>query len=145
MDPHSSLPAAPEPESPPDARDRGKPLPCHGGVRRILKAGVYSARGIAAACRHEAAFRQEFIVGVPAVGLALWLARTPLEALLLAGVVVLVWVVELLNSGLEALADRITLQDDALIGRAKDMGSAAVMLCLLLAVATWAVVLWPRG
>jgi diacylglycerol kinase (ATP) len=93
--------------------------------------------------RYEAAFRQELAVGVPALVLAWWLAPTPLQALLLSATVLLVWVVELLNSAVEALADALSLREHPMIGRAKDMGSAAVMISLLLALLTWAVVLWP--
>jgi diacylglycerol kinase (ATP) len=113
------------------------------GWQRVWRAAGYSWAGLRAAVRHEAAFRQELAIGLPALVLAWWLAPTPLLALLLSATVVGVWVVELLNSGLEALADAVSVQNHPLIGRAKDMGSAAVMLSLCLAVATWLVVLWP--
>ncbi len=114
-----------------------------GGVGRVFKAATYSYQGLRAAVQHEAAFRQELLVGVPMVLLALWLHPGRWQTLALVGSVVLVWVVELLNSAIEALADSISTQHHPMLGRAKDLGSAAVMLCLLGAAATWAVVLWP--
>ena len=115
-----------------------------GGLVRIWRALSYSRAGLAAAFRHEAAFRQELALGVPMVLLAWWLAPTLLQALALVAVVVLVWVVELLNSAIEALADSVSEERHPLLGRAKDLGSAAVMLCLALATLTWALVLGAR-
>ncbi|MBL8341867.1 MAG: diacylglycerol kinase [Rubrivivax sp.] len=112
-----------------------------GGVARIWRALQYSRAGLAAAVRHEAAFRQELVLGIPMVLAAPWLAPTALHAVALVAVVVLVWVVELLNSAVEAVADAVSVEHHPLIGRAKDLGSAAVMLSLLLAALTWAVVL----
>jgi diacylglycerol kinase (ATP) len=109
----------------------------------VWRAAGYSWAGLRAAVHHEAAFRQELALGLPALGLAWWLAPTPLLALLLSATVVGVWVAELLNSAIEALADAVSVQDHPLLGRAKDMGSAAVMLSLGLALLTWAVVFWP--
>ncbi len=113
-----------------------------GGLGRIAKAAGYSLAGLRAAVRHEAAFRQELVVGVPLVVLALFVAPGRWQALAMIASVVLVWIVELLNSALEALADRISTEHDPLLGRAKDLGSAAVMLSLALAAATWTVALW---
>jgi diacylglycerol kinase (ATP) len=115
-----------------------------GGLARIWHAMGYSRAGLVAAFRHEAAFRQELAVGVPLVIAAWWLAPTPLEALALVAVIVLVWVVELLNSAIEALADHVSEDRHPMLGRAKDLGSAAVMLCITLAVLTWALVLGAR-
>lgn len=115
-----------------------------GGLARIAAAARYSWAGLTAAVRHEAAFRQELALGVPMVLLAWFLAPTPLQALALVAVVVLVWIVELLNSAVEALADAIDPGYHPLLGRAKDLGSAAVMLSLLLAAATWIVVVGAR-
>lgn len=115
-----------------------------GGLARIWRAFGYSRAGFVAAFRHEAAFRQELALGVPMVLLAGWLAPTLLQALALVGVVVLVWLVELLNSAIEALADAVSVQRHPLLGRAKDLGSAAVMLSLIFAALTWAVVLGAR-
>lgn len=115
----------------------------HGGVRRLINACRYSIVGLQAAWRHEAAFRQELIAGVPLIVFALWRAPDRWQALLLVGSIVFVWLVELLNSAVEWLADAVSLQSHPLLGRAKDMASAAVMLSLLLAAATWTVVFWP--
>ena len=100
--PNALDPAANPPPLPPslyNSRD---------GARRVWDALRYSAAGLRAAVRHEAAFRQELLVGVPLVLAAWWLAKTPIEALALVAVVVLVWVVELLNSAVEAVADALS-------------------------------------
>lgn len=120
------------------------PFKSHGGLARILRATGYSWLGLRAAVRHEAAFRQELLLGLPLLLAAPWVGRSALEALMLAGSVVLVWIVELLNSAVEALADAIDPGYHPLLGRAKDLGSAAVMLSLLLAAATWIVVVGAR-
>lgn len=114
-----------------------------GGLRRVLNAFGYSLAGLRAAVRHEAAFRQELAMGLPLIGLALFIAPSRWAALAMIGSIALVWMVELLNSALEALADAVSLDHHPLLGRAKDLGSAAVMLALALAVATWSVALWP--
>jgi diacylglycerol kinase (ATP) len=106
----------------------------------MLKALRYSLAGLAAAWRHEAAFRQEVVVGVPLVAFALWRAPDRWQALMLVGSIMLVWLTELLNSAIEALADAVSPHPQVLLGRAKDMASAAVMLSLVLAAATWAAV-----
>ena len=134
----------------PSALDRAAtPAPLHpsayksrDGLRRLWNAARYSAAGLRAAVRHENAFRQELLVGVPLVIAAWWLAKTPLEALALVAVVVLVWVAELFNSAVEAVADAVSTESNPLLGRAKDLDSAAVMLCIALAGATWFVLLW---
>ncbi|MFA5521964.1 MAG: diacylglycerol kinase [Castellaniella sp.] len=115
-----------------------------GGAGRILRACAFSVRGLCGAWRHEAAFRQELLLCLIALPLAWWLARSVPELLALLGVLVLVLVVELLNSALEAVADAVTLEDHPLIGRAKDMASAAVMLALVLAAIVWLAVAWQR-
>lgn len=111
------------------------------GLRRILFAAGYSMRGLRAALRHEAAFRQEAVLVVIAVPLGLWLGATGLERALLVAAVLQVLVVELLNSAVESAIDRVGEAAHPLSGRAKDMGSAAVLLSLVLAVAVWALVL----
>jgi diacylglycerol kinase (ATP) len=120
------------------------PYKSRGGLARIANATRYSWAGLRAALRHEAAFRQELLVGVPLVLAAPWLAPGRVEAVLMIASVMLVWIVELLNSGLEALADSVSAEHHPLLGRAKDLGSAAVMLAIMLAVATWLWLLWPR-
>lgn len=115
----------------------------HGGLRRVFNAARYSWAGLRAAVRHEAAFRQELALGVPMIVAALFLAPGRWAALAMIGSVLLVWIVELLNSAIEALADAQSTEHHPLLGRAKDLGSAAVMLSLMLAVATWTIALWP--
>jgi len=119
------------------------PFKSRGGLRRIWNAFSYSLAGLRAAVRHEAAFRQELALGVPMIGLALWLAPGRWAALAMIGSIALVWIVELLNSAIEAVADAVSAQRHPLLGRAKDLGSAAVMIALVLAGATWTVALWP--
>jgi diacylglycerol kinase (ATP) len=119
------------------------PFKSTGGLRRILHATGYSLAGLRSAVRHEAAFRQELVVGVPLVLLAPFIAPSRWAALAMVASIVLLWVVELLNSAVEALADTVSTERHPLLGRAKDLGSAAVMLCLLLVALTWGVALWP--
>lgn len=108
------------------------------GLDRIVRATGYSMSGLAMAYRGESAFRQEFWLAVILLPSAFWLGRSWVEVALLAGSVLLVLIVELLNSGLEAAVDRISLDLHELSGRAKDYGSAAVLLALLLCGCIWA-------
>jgi diacylglycerol kinase (ATP) len=110
----------------------------------VVRAAGYSLAGLRAALKHEAAFRQEAALFVILAPLGFWLGRNGIERLLLIGSLVLVLVVELLNSAVEAAVDRIGSEQHELSGRAKDMGSAAVLLALLLVVAVWALVLTER-
>jgi diacylglycerol kinase (ATP) len=130
-------------DAPPAAEAPSSPFKSTSGWRRVLAAAGYSWAGLKVAVRHEAAFRQELALGIPMVALAWWLAPGRWQALALTASVVLVWIVELLNSAIEALADSISRDAHPLIGRAKDLGSAAVMGSLLLCGLTWAVVFWP--
>ncbi len=114
-----------------------------GGLRRIWNAARYSLAGLRSAFRHEAAFRQELALGIPMLLLVPFVAPGRWQALLLAGSVVAVWIVELLNSAVEALADTISTEHHPMLGRAKDIGSAAVMLALVFAGVVWTVILWP--
>ncbi len=123
---------------------KDSPYKSRGGLARIANATRYSWAGLRAALRHEAAFRQELLVGVPLLLAAPWLAPGRVEAVLMMASIVLVWIVELLNSGLEALADSVSAEHHPLLGRAKDLGSAAVMLSIALAASTWLLLLWPR-
>jgi len=114
------------------------------GLRRLINATRYSIDGLAAAFRHEDAFRMEligFAVGTP---VALWLGRDGVERALLVGSLFLVLIVELLNSAIEAAVDRISLDEHQLAKRAKDIGSAAVMLSLIAAATVWGLVLLGR-
>jgi len=116
--------------------------PGQGGVRRLLWAVAFSARGLRVAWRGEAAFRLECLLLAVAVPLALWLGTSGTERALLIGVVVLVLVVELLNTAIEAAIDRVGPEDHPLSARAKDLGSAAVFVTLGLALLVWLLVLW---
>ena len=111
------------------------------GLRRILNAAGYSWAGLGAAFRHEDAFRQEVFLALLLIPLALFLGDTGIERALMIGAILLVLIVELLNSALEAAVDRISLEHHLLIKRAKDMGSAAVMIALVNVVGVWALVL----
>ena len=111
------------------------------GLRRLINATRYSLSGLAEAARHEDAFRQELIAAAVFAPLGLWLGSGGVERALLVGSVLMVLVVELLNSAVEAAVDRISLENHRLAKRAKDMGSAAVMMSLLTAAAVWLLVL----
>jgi len=111
------------------------------GLRRILNAARYSFDGLVAAARHEDAFRQEMVLVAVFAPLGLWLGKTGIERALLVGCLILVLIVELLNSAVEATVDRVSLEQHPFAKRAKDFGSAAVMLSLLLAGFTWLLVL----
>lgn len=112
-----------------------------GGLRRLANATRYSMQGLAAAVRGEAAFRQELLLAGILVPLGIWLGADGVERALLAGSVVLVLVVELLNSAVESAVDRVSEAEHPLAGRAKDLGSAAVMAALALCALVWALVL----
>ncbi|NNG12473.1 MAG: diacylglycerol kinase [Halobacteria archaeon] len=114
------------------------------GLQRLLRATVYSWQGLAAAFRNEAAFRQEVALSLIVIPLALWLGDSGTERALLVMVWVLVLVVELLNSAIEAVVDRIGAERHALAGRAKDIGSAAVLIALINAGLVWLIVLVDR-
>ncbi len=113
-------------------------------VRRIVRAGSYSVSGLHAAIRKEAAFRQELILFVVLAPLGYWLGQNAIERVLLIGSLLIVLIVELLNSGIEATVDRISKKHHKLSGRAKDMGSAAVTVSLLLVIFIWAALLLDR-
>jgi diacylglycerol kinase (ATP) len=113
------------------------------GLKRISSALFYSVSGLKTAWKHEHAFRQELMFAVPGAIIALILPVSPLEKLLLISVLVLVLIIELMNSSIEAIVDRVSLERHPLSKNAKDLGSAAVLLAVLLAVATWAVILLP--
>ena len=111
------------------------------GWKRIRNAMFFSVAGFKATWQHEEAFRQEVILFVVACPIALLLHRTPIETLLLLGSLILVLLVELLNSAIEAAIDRIGFEHHELSERAKDIGSAAVMLALIWAAITWFAIL----
>ena len=111
------------------------------GFKRLFNALFYSLDGFRAAFKHEDAFRQEALLAVVAVPLALWLGKTGIERALMIASVLLVLIVELLNSAIEAAVDRISLEHHHLIKRAKDMGSAAVLVSLINAAVVWGILL----
>lgn len=111
------------------------------GIKRLLNACLFSAAGFKATWDHEEAFRQEVLLFVITTPLAIWLGETAIEKLLLIGSVVLVLLVELLNSAIETVVDRVGPERHELSGRAKDIGSAAVMLSLVWAGISWALIL----
>lgn len=114
------------------------------GVGRVLQAFISSARGIAGAFREEEAFRQELLFACVALPLAIWLGHSGVERAMLAAPVLLILIVELLNSAIEATVDRIGLERHALAGLAKDIGSAAVMVSFILLGLVWVLVLMAR-
>lgn len=111
------------------------------GLKRIFSAFFYSIDGLKAAWRHEHAFRQELVLAVVATAVALALPVSAFQKVALIGVLLLVLIVELINSAIEAVVDRISLERHPLSKNAKDFGSAAVMLACVLAAAVWGVVL----
>jgi len=119
----------------------GSPFKGKAGLRRLMNATRYTRDGLAAAFRHEDAFRQEVFLALLLIPLALYLGETGIERALMIAAVLGVLIVELLNSALEAAVDRISLEHHPLIKRAKDMGSAAVMIALVNVVLVWALVL----
>ena len=113
------------------------------GLNRVWHAAGYSLAGLRAGW-HETAFRQEALAALVLIPAAFWLAQSWIEIVLLAGTVMLVLIVELLNTGIEAAIDRIGPEWHELSKRAKDMGSAAVLLSLLLCSGTWLLALYAR-
>lgn len=107
------------------------------GLKRLVNATQYSIKGLKAAFKNEEAFRQELFLLPIILVLAIWLSKTGLEFALLFGSYWLVLMAELVNSGIEAVVDRIGLEKHPLSGQAKDIGSAIVMLAMVLTVVTW--------
>lgn len=115
--------------------------PGNTGLTRIIKAGGYSLQGLTAAFKHEAAFRQELLLAIVLFPVALWFGETGLEKAILIASLLLVLIVELLNSAIEAVVDRIGSEHHELSGRAKDIGSAAVFIALANVIVTWPLIL----
>ncbi|PZN31257.1 MAG: diacylglycerol kinase [Proteobacteria bacterium] len=111
------------------------------GTRRLFLAVINSWKGLRGAFQTEAAFRQEVALAIILLPLAVWLGKGPLEKALLVSSVLLVLIVELLNTGIETVVDRIGLERHELSGLAKDVGSAAVMLALANLVIVWGLLL----
>lgn len=114
------------------------------GVKRIVNATFFSVAGLRAAWRNEAAFRQECLLALVLTPTALWLGQTAAERALLIATVWLVLIVELLNSAVEAVVDRVGTDHHKLSGRAKDLGSAGVFVSLLLTLVVWVLIGWER-
>lgn len=115
--------------------------PGYTGIERLAHAAKFSIQGVVACWRYESAFRQEVVLVVVTVPLALWLGDTGLERAVMVASVLLILVVELLNTGIEYVVDRIGGEVHYLSGRAKDVGSAAVLLSIILAIVVWVLVL----
>lgn len=114
------------------------------GPRQIVQALRYSLQGLRAAWRVESSFRLEVWVCLPLLPMAFWLGRSPVERALLVGSLLLVLIVELLNGAVEAIVDKTTPEFHELAGRSKDMGSAAVFLCMLNVALVWGLVAGAR-
>ena len=114
------------------------------GLKRVLSAFFYSVDGFKSAWRNEHAFRQELSLFVPAGVVAMLLPISAFQKLALIAVLIFVLIIELINSAIEAVVDRVSLERHPLSKNAKDFGSAAVLLSCVLAGATWAVVLFNR-
>lgn len=118
--------------------------PGYTGFKHLTKASQYSMKGLSAAWRFESAFRQECTIGLILVPLAFWVGETAEQTVLLIGVCAIVLITELLNSAIEAVVDRVGTEHHDLAGRAKDMGSAAVAISLMLVLVTWTLLAWSR-
>lgn len=112
------------------------------GLFRFIKAAEYSWQGVKATYRFEEAFRQEIWIGLVLTPIAIYLASSGIELALMLGSLMLVLIVELLNSGIEAVVDRIGSEQHELSGRAKDIGSAAVMFAIINVAIIWACVIF---
>lgn len=118
--------------------------PGYSGMQRLIKATEYSVKGLRSAWRHETAFRQECIIALLLLPVAFMLGRTLTQTALLIGVCLVVLIAELLNSAVEATVDSMERDPSELAGRAKDMGSAAVALALVLVWVVWGFVAIDR-
>ncbi|MDO9205923.1 diacylglycerol kinase [Methylotenera sp.] len=112
------------------------------GIRRLMNAFGYSLEGFKAAFKHEDAFRQEVFLAIVLIPLAVYLGKTPIERAMMIASVLLVLIVELLNSAIEAAVDHTSTEHHALAKRAKDIGSAAVFIALTIVVSVWGLVLF---
>jgi diacylglycerol kinase (ATP) len=118
--------------------------PGNTSLRRIVNATSFSFAGFRAAWRDEAAFRQEALLCIVLMPMAFWLGRTAVERALLIGSCLIVLIVELLNTGIENVVDRVGYEPHRLSGQAKDLGSAAVFTSLVLTLVIWGLVAWER-
>lgn len=111
------------------------------GLTHLIKSTGYSLKGLKSAVKYETAFRHELLLAMILIPLACWLGQDKIEIALMIGTVLMVLVVELLNSAVEAVVDRIGTEYHELSGRAKDLGSAAVFVALTVMVIVWGLVL----
>ncbi len=111
------------------------------GVRRLLNSFFFSMHGIGTCFKTEEAFRQEVVLALILIPLGIWLGETAAEKVILSGTIFIILIVEILNSAIERAIDRISFERHELSKEAKDMGSAAVFLSLLLAAFCWGVIL----
>jgi len=118
--------------------------PNNTGIKRIINATRYSMAGLRAAWASEAAFRQELMLAAVLVPAALWLGSTATQRALLIATCLLVLITELVNSAVEAVVDRISMDPNHLSGRAKDLGSAAVFVSLMMTVVVWGLIAYER-
>lgn len=114
------------------------------GLKRVILATKYSMLGLGAAWKNEAAFRQELILCLVLVPAAFWLGKNALEQALLLATLFIVLITELLNSGIEAITDRVGVEHHQLSGRAKDLGSAAVFVSLMMVFCVWGLIAYER-
>jgi diacylglycerol kinase (ATP) len=114
------------------------------GIRRIINAFRYSFAGYNAAWKNEEAFRQECIIAIFVIPIGLWLGRTMTQRALLIGVYLVIPLIELLNASIEAIVDRMGPERHLLSGRAKDLGSAAVLLSICMAIIVWILIAYER-
>jgi diacylglycerol kinase (ATP) len=127
-----------------DPENYGQQMKSKGGISRLFKALGYTWDGLKAAAQHEEAFKQELMVIVP-LSIVAWLVPVSfVERAMLFSVLQLILIVELLNSAIEANTDHISLERHPLAKRAKDMGSAAVFLAIVIAASVWICVLWQH-
>jgi diacylglycerol kinase (ATP) len=111
---------------------------------RFIKAGIYSWQGLSAAFRHEEAFRQELLLFLVLAPVGIWLGDTGIERALMVGSLILVLIIELINSAIEAVVDRHGSEFHELSGRAKDIGSAAVMLSMINVALVWGFIIYDQ-
>lgn len=115
--------------------------PGESGIRRIISASKYSAKGLKFAWKNEAAFRQEVCLLIILTPLAFWLGETAMQQAVMIGCCFIVLITELLNTAVEAVVDRIGPEHHKLAGSAKDTGSAAVLISIIMTVVVWALII----
>ena len=114
------------------------------GIRRLIKAFRYSIAGLKAAWENEEAFRLEIFLSIPIIAAGLWLGENGSQRAILIGVWFIVLITELINSAVESIVDRIGPEENILSGRAKDLGSAAVLVSICTGIIVWGIIAWGR-